>query len=79
MYWMKVVLLGYNELLDLKIGKCYFALAGFPEYKEKKKQAKTRIATKYPNIATKYFFDKKEEIEIIKMEGSVELRTSMPE
>jgi ATP phosphoribosyltransferase len=76
---MKVISLGYNELLDLNIGKCYFALASFPEYREKKKQEKTRIATKYPNIAKKYFFDKKEEIEIIKMEGSVELRTGMPE
>ena len=65
----------YRELLDLNIGKCYFALAGLPEYKEKKKQDKTRIATRYPNITKKYFFDKQEDIEIIKLEGSVELRT----
>ena len=65
----------YDELLDLNVGKCYFALAGFPEYRKNK--GKTRIATKYPNITKKYFFSKQEDIEIIKMEGSVELRTSM--
>ena len=64
---------GYNELLDLNVGKCYFALAGFPEYKKKDSQEKKRIATRYPNITKKYFFDKQEDVEIIKMEGSVEL------
>jgi len=63
----------YNELLDLNVGKCYFALAGFPEYKKKNKEQKKRIATRYPNIAKKYFLDRKEDVEIIKMEGSVEL------
>ena len=67
----------YSELLDLNIGKCYFALASFPEYREKEKQTKKKIATKYPNITKKYFFDKQEDIEIISLEGSVELRTSM--
>lgn len=63
----------YNELLDLKIGKCYFALAGFPEYKNANSSCKKRIATKYPNIAIKYFNMQNEDVEIIKMEGSVEL------
>jgi len=63
----------YNELLDLNVGKCYFALAGFPEYKNKGKEEKKRIATRYPNIAKKYFFDRQEDVEIIRMEGSVEL------
>lgn len=63
----------YNELLDLKIGKCYFALAGYPEYKEKKFKRRKKIATKYPKIATRYFSGKQEDVEIIKIEGSVEL------
>ena len=67
----------YDELLDLNVGKCYFALASFPEYKEKTKQGKKVIATKYPNITKKYFFDKQEDVEIIRLEGSVELRTNM--
>jgi ATP phosphoribosyltransferase len=58
----------YSELLDLNIGKCYFALAGFPKYKTINK-----IATKYPNMVKNYLqkYDKK--AEIVKMDGSVEL------
>lgn len=63
----------YNELLDLNVGKCYFAVAAYPEYKNKEFKEKIRIATKYPNIAKKYFNEKQENVEIIKIEGSVEL------
>lgn len=59
----------YEELLDLKVGKCYFALAGYPECKNNIK----RIATKYPNITKNYFNSKQKDVEIVKMEGSVEL------
>ena len=61
----------YIELLDLKIGKCFFALAGFKEYK--KSTTPKRIATKYPNITKKYFKSIGEDVEIIKMEGSIEV------
>ena len=60
------------ELLDLEIGKCRFSVAG-------KKGAwidpeKTlRVATKFPNIARAHFDRKNREIEIIKLNGSVEL------
>ena len=63
----------YNELLDLNIGKCCFVLASYPDYKDKVFKNKKRIATKYPKIATKYFNSKQEDVEIIKIEGSVEL------
>lgn len=63
----------YNELLDLKTGKCYFALAAYPEYRNKKFKDRKKIATKYPNIAKKYFNNLQENVEIIKLEGSVEL------
>lgn len=63
----------YNELLDLEVGKCYFAVAAYPEYKNKNFVERKKIATKYPNIAKKYFNERKESVEIIKMEGSVEL------
>lgn len=63
----------YNELLDLNIGKCYFALAGYADYNEKEFKTRKKIATKYPKIATKYFSSKQEDVEIIKIEGSVEL------
>jgi len=63
----------YDDLLDLNVGKCYFALAGYPEYKTKDFKSRKRIATKYPNIAKEYFSSKQEDVEIIQLEGSVEL------
>lgn len=63
----------YKELLDLNTGKCYFALAGYPKYKNLNPTNIKKIATKYPNIAKTYFKEKNIKVEIIKMEGSVEL------
>lgn len=63
----------YYELLDLEIGKCSFAACSYPEYKNIKLNRRKRIATKYPNVAKKYFESKDEDVEIIKLEGSVEL------
>lgn len=63
----------YNELLDLNVGKCYFALAAYPNYKMKTFKSRKKIATKYPNISKKYFGKMKENVEIVKLEGSVEL------
>lgn len=63
----------YNELLDLNVGKCYFALAAYPNYKMKTFKSRKKIATKYPNISKKYFGEMKENVEIVKLEGSVEL------
>ncbi|ADQ06976.1 ATP phosphoribosyltransferase [Caldicellulosiruptor hydrothermalis 108] len=75
----KDVLLEMNkkvyELLDLKIGKCFVALAG-PKGMSKAllgKPDKT-IATKFPNIAKEYFENVRgEDVKIIKLNGSVEL------
>ncbi|MBQ3408742.1 MAG: ATP phosphoribosyltransferase [Clostridia bacterium] len=63
----------YSQLVDLESGKCYFALCGFPSYMDLPKSAVKRIATKYPNITKKFFEKKQEEIEIVKLQGSVEL------
>ncbi|ADQ40966.1 ATP phosphoribosyltransferase [Caldicellulosiruptor acetigenus I77R1B] len=75
----KDVLLEMNkrvyELLDLKIGKCFVALAGPKGMSEAllKKPDKT-IATKFPNIAKEYFENVRgEDVKIIKLNGSVEL------
>ncbi len=60
------------ELLDLGIGKCRMVVAGNPETNTN--QHNLRVATKYPNIAKEYFFQqKKQTVEIIKLNGSVEL------
>ncbi|RKQ33169.1 ATP phosphoribosyltransferase [Oceanobacillus halophilus] len=60
------------ELLDLKIGKCKFSVAGRPEHPTKGNQ-KLTIATKYPNVAKKHFQKKGQTIETVKLNGSVEL------
>ena len=63
----------YYELLDLEIGKCYFAVAAYPEYRHKVFNRRKKIASKYTNVAKKYFASNKKNVEIIKLEGSVEL------
>jgi len=62
------------ELLDLRYARCKIVVAGFPEKKnEWVTCAHTRVATKYPNIARSYFTRLGEMVEIIKLNGSVEL------
>ncbi|MDQ0177425.1 ATP phosphoribosyltransferase [Bacillus chungangensis] len=59
------------DLLPLPFGNCRFALAG--EKKEAVSGKKRVIATKYPNVTTAYFRQKGEAVDIVKLEGSVEL------
>jgi len=63
------------EVLDLGFGRCKICVAG-PADKVSTWNGKHRkkVATKYPHIAEKYFREeKKERVEIIKINGSVEL------
>ncbi len=59
------------ELLDLKISECYLAVAGLPN--TKMSDVAPKIATKYPNVASSYFREQGEQVEIIKLNGSIEL------
>lgn len=60
------------ELIDLGFGKCRMAVAG--KQGEILPLDKTiKVATKFPNIAKKYFSSKSREIDIIKLNGSIEL------
>ena len=59
------------ELLDLKISGCYLAVAGLPD--TKMNDVAPKIATKYPNISAAYFREQGEQVEIIKLNGSIEL------
>ena len=61
-----------NEILDLKTCYCRMVLAG-PVDKKDKRPIVRKIATKYPRIAAEYFNEKLEHVEIIKLEGSIEL------
>ncbi|WP_314064786.1 ATP phosphoribosyltransferase [uncultured Vagococcus sp.] len=62
----------HYEMLDLEIGKCQFCVASILSYETQDYRRKI-IATKYPNTAARYFQEKGEDIEIIKIEGSVEI------
>ena len=63
------------EVMDLGFGKCRMCVCGPESARELlKKNEIIRVATKYPNIAQNYFKDKKNQtVEIIKLNGSVEL------
>ena len=63
------------EVMDLGIGCCRMCVAG-PEHAKALLQngRLIRVATKYPHIAKDYFFNKKHQtVEIIKLNGSIEL------
>ena len=63
------------EVLDLGIGKCRMCVCGPSEAEDKLRHHELiRMATKYPNIAKDYFYNKKHQtVEIIKLNGSIEL------
>ncbi|PKM95897.1 MAG: ATP phosphoribosyltransferase [Firmicutes bacterium HGW-Firmicutes-1] len=63
------------EVVDLGFGKCNMVVAGPKAMEEKLKYSNTiRVATKYPNIAKDYFYNKKnQKVDIIKLNGSIEL------
>lgn len=61
------------EILDLGFGKCKFAIAGMKDQKIYCKDELLRVATTYPNIAKKYFDEREQKIQLIKLNGSVEL------
>lgn len=64
-----------HEVLDLGFGKCRMCVCGYEEAAEKLKHHELiRVATKYPNIAKDYFYNKKHQtVEIVKLNGSIEL------
>ncbi len=63
------------EVLDLGFGKCRMCVAGPPSAKDLLSHHEMiRVASKYPNIAKNYFYNKKNQtVDIIKLNGSVEL------
>ena len=63
------------EVLDLGFGKCRMCICGPKESKELLQHHELiRVATYYPRIAKDYFYNKKfQTVEIIKLNGSVEL------
>ncbi len=61
------------ELMDLGFGKCRFAVAGFEEGSTTRRNDVLRIATSYPHYVSKVFKSKGQKVDIIKLNGSIEL------
>ena len=76
----KDILLEYRpdvyELLDLDIGKCRMAVAGPVGFRDSAGRT-LRVATKFPEIAQSYYNEKCRDIDIIKLNGSIELAPIM--
>ena len=72
----KDILLEYRpdvyELLDLKMGKCRMAVAGKKDFRDPVGQT-LKVATKFPNIAMDHYRSKCRDIDIIPLNGSIEL------
>ena len=72
----KDILLEYNpdvyELLDLKMGKCRMSVAAKKDFRDNT-DTTLRVATKFSNIAAKYYSEKCRDIDIIHLNGSIEI------
>lgn len=72
----KDILLEYEpdvyELLDLDIGKCVMAVAAKKDFRDSTEQT-LKVATKFSNIARKYYGEKCRDIDIIHLNGSIEI------
>ena len=64
-----------HEVLDLGYGKCKMCVCGPESAREVLENNQLiRVATKYPNIAKDYFFNRKHQtVDLIKLNGSIEL------
>ncbi len=72
----KDILLEYEpdiyELLDLGVGKCKMAVAAKKDFRDDLGRT-LRVATKFSNIAAGYYLSKGRDIDIIHLNGSIEL------
>jgi len=72
----KDILLEYEpdvyELLDMKTGKCRMAVAAKKGFHDDT-QRTLRVATKFSNIASRFYLSKSRNIDIIRLNGSIEL------
>ncbi len=72
----KDILLEYEpevyELLDLELGKCRMAVAAKSTFRDNTERT-LKVATKFPNIARTYYERESRDIDIIKLNGSIEI------
>ena len=60
------------ELLDFGVGKCRMCVCGRPDFRAESRET-LRVATKFSNIAREYYNSKSRDIDIIHLNGSIEL------
>ena len=65
------------EMLDLGFGKCKLAVAGYPEQKKTATRYNFVVATKYVNVTREYYAAKGINVDIVKLNGSIELAPIM--
>jgi len=58
------------ELLDLGIARCRMSVIALPDWKP---ALHPRVATKYPRVASQFFRERGQQVEVIKLNGSIEL------
>ena len=72
----KDILLEYSpdvyELLDLNLGKCFMAVAGSKDFVDDNNRT-LKVATKFSNIAKRYYQSLGRDIDIIHLNGSIEI------
>ena len=61
------------EPVDLKTSSCTLCVAGYPDFSPESLNRNLRVATKYARIAKEYYHKKGVDVDIIKLNGSVEL------
>ena len=76
----KDILLEYEpdvyELLDLNVGKCSMAVAAKRDFTDDRNRTLT-VATKFANIAKRYYAEQGREIDVVPLNGSIELAPIM--
>ena len=60
------------ELLDLKVGRCRMAVAAKKNFRDHTERT-LRVATKFPHIASEYYASISRDIDIIHLNGSIEI------
>ena len=60
------------ELLDLGIGSCRMAVAALAHFRDDEGSA-LRVATKYPNVARDFYAARGRDIDVIRLNGSIEI------
>ena len=60
------------ELLDLNVGRCRMAVAAMADWRDDRRRT-LRVATKFSHVAKKYYDSLGRDIDIIPLNGSIEL------